>query len=193
MIPLVGYLIIFNDQITGNSKLFHDLFDNPPAISFRLLSMYFGLCFVAFSSSLFALRCPLEIKKYASAEEFIATEEPFIGEIKREIIINTVKRNIDELRVSSYTNKGELMLNYGFAHTGPTAPESREEKATRKASDLRFEMEIYYAILDQDYCVSRQVTGVSYVIGFVFLLCPAISVFLRVAQLLVKEIGHLWQ
>jgi len=46
--------------------------DNHYGVSFRLLSLYMGLCFVAAAVLVYSLRCPREIKGCSTAPDFIA-------------------------------------------------------------------------------------------------------------------------
>jgi hypothetical protein len=56
IIPLVGYLIIFNEKLVGYVDLIHEL-GRPSdklglSVSPRLFQIYFGLCFVAVASAI---------------------------------------------------------------------------------------------------------------------------------------------
>jgi hypothetical protein len=82
VIPIVGYLVLFNEKLQDYLQLSHELLAHQQAGSSglpRLLAIYFGLCFVAMASTLFALFCPLQVKKYATAEEYIAGDEPYLS------------------------------------------------------------------------------------------------------------------
>jgi hypothetical protein len=69
VIPLVGYLIIFNEQVLSYLTLSPEIFGKSVGISTKLLNIYFGLCFVAIASFLFAWFCPLQIRKYGAPVE----------------------------------------------------------------------------------------------------------------------------
>ncbi|UWQ46979.1 hypothetical protein [Leisingera aquaemixtae] len=72
-IPLVGYLIIFNDTIAGLIS-FEELTDGRGTLwlssKTRLQCIYFGLLFLAASSVWFRIRCPKAVKVAASSEEY---------------------------------------------------------------------------------------------------------------------------
>lgn len=81
LIPLVGYLVIFNHEIIDHLELTATIFGaSANATLNKLVLIYFGLVCVAIASVIFAIWCPLEIKRYASPEEYVAGEEPFLSE-----------------------------------------------------------------------------------------------------------------
>ena len=76
IIPLVGYLIIFNEKLASYLELSHELFgvERLPQLPVRLLLKYLGLCLIAGGSIIFSIYCLLEIKKYRSTTEYIGGE-----------------------------------------------------------------------------------------------------------------------
>jgi hypothetical protein len=71
LMPLIGYLIVFNSHVVDVISLSRHLlgFEQQHGLSTYLLSLYFGLCLVAVASM-----CPRVIKKCGSAPEFVAAE-----------------------------------------------------------------------------------------------------------------------
>src|SRR5260370_41575924 len=68
LIPLIGYMILFNERITSYLEIAPS-FEKPiiPYVSnltFRLYCMYFGLCAVAVSSIIYKKRCAKIVKEY---------------------------------------------------------------------------------------------------------------------------------
>ena len=83
VIPLVGYMIIFNDTVVQYLQLTPELFGEEQRaqieervrsvrVSARLLLIYFGLCLIALASTVYAFLCPQEIKRYAMATDYVA-------------------------------------------------------------------------------------------------------------------------
>ena len=76
IMPVVGYLILFNAGLQDDLKL-SDKFGFASEDSFsvvRLYFLYFGLAAIGVASLWFQLRCPAEVKAHGSAYEFINQE-----------------------------------------------------------------------------------------------------------------------
>jgi hypothetical protein len=69
LIPLVGYLIIFNSYVIHYLELAKELVGNPPpsGASTRLLLIYFGLCALAAGSVIYAYMCPEQVQRYTAS------------------------------------------------------------------------------------------------------------------------------
>ena len=85
-IPLIGYMIIFNAYILPYLQLASEIFGNPPHL-WRLYFIYFGLCSLALGSIIYQFWCPPEIKRFASALDYVtATKNANVGSLfKREL------------------------------------------------------------------------------------------------------------
>jgi hypothetical protein len=85
-IPLVGYMIIFNANVLPYLRLASEIFGNAPHF-WRLYFIYFGLCSLALGSIIYQLWCPSEIKRFASALDYVtAAKDANIGSpFKREL------------------------------------------------------------------------------------------------------------
>src|ERR1700739_3748651 len=87
VIPLVGYLILFNENLLHYIQLSRTLFGvdqvsraettdvSAAHVPLRLSSLYFGLCLIAVGSIIHQWFAPEEIKKYGSAPEYIEHEQ----------------------------------------------------------------------------------------------------------------------
>ena len=71
IMPIVGYLIIFNQHVVSALHLDNSLFGSitEEFLISRLRLLYFGLFFTGIGSLLFSLFCPPKIKQYADAVE----------------------------------------------------------------------------------------------------------------------------
>ena len=183
LIPLVGYLVLFNDKVVTYLQLSERIFgQSATAASLnKLLAIYVGLVCVALASAIFALCCPLEVKKYASAEEYIAGEEPFMSERAEGMLEARLKRG-DEIARTSLKNYQD------WNNSRPTA-DSLEEIRRRGQRLFRIEMNLFYEMEDRSQPIARRSAAVLYVVGFVALLFPSASVFLMVMQVLIRDLG----
>jgi hypothetical protein len=75
-IPIVGYLFIFNTEITAYLKLLPIFANNPSTKDIdglnlsRLICLYIGLSCIGIGSILFIIFCPLEISENSDEHEF---------------------------------------------------------------------------------------------------------------------------
>lgn len=152
------------------------------SVSLRLLSIYFGLCFVAAASALFAVVCPLQVKKYSSPEEYIAGDEKHLSELSQGLIEQNLKNgdNIAKERVDGLKSIYEEK---------PT-PENIEELRLRDCKLLRNEMYLYYEMRDRSHAHVRWIVAIFYVIGLGALAVPAVSVFCRVSVVIFRALWN---
>jgi hypothetical protein len=185
LIPLVGYLVLLNDKVVNYLQLSERIVGQATMSGAldRLLVIYVGLVCVALASAIFALCCPLEVKKFASAEEYIAGEEPFMSE-RAEGIVEARLKHGDELARTSLKGYEE------WNESRPT-PDSLEELRRRGRQHFRIEMNLFYEMQDRSRPIARWLAGVLYLAGFVALLAPSASVFLKVMQVLFRDFGLL--
>ena len=84
LIPLIGYMIIFNEQIAKYLELVREVSGSQPralglSVSPRLLLIYFGLCLISFGAIVYRRYCPSEIKRYASSTAFVGGDGPNVS------------------------------------------------------------------------------------------------------------------
>jgi hypothetical protein len=147
----------------------------------KLLMIYCGLVCVALASTIFASCCPLEVKKYASSEEYISGEEPFLSSRAKGILEMRLKTG-DEVARSAHSAYRD------WGNSRPTV-DTLEEIRLREKELFRIEMNLFYDMMDRSCAVGRWSAGVLYSLGFLFLLWPAISVFVKVMIVLAKNVG----
>src|ERR1051325_8141903 len=80
-IPILGYLLIFNNEVVKLLTLHSDFCSgNSCAPSWRLYCFYFGCCLIALGSAVYAVFCPSLIKKYKDAATFFRSDKEFFAE-----------------------------------------------------------------------------------------------------------------
>jgi hypothetical protein len=88
-IPLIGYMVIFNSKVLPALQLSEYIFgnqNNQTYVSWRLLAIYFGLCFLACGAIIYQLRCPAEVKRFATAIDYATVAGSTLGLVDRAII-----------------------------------------------------------------------------------------------------------
>jgi hypothetical protein len=143
LIPLIGYLILLNDTVVAHLGLFGEAAD---ATLMRLLAIYCGLVFVAVASVIFAICCPREVKRYASPEEYVAGDEPFMSE--RQIAIMQKRLTIGDAIARED--------NAGYNDYNESRPSVELVEFRRRARRLeRVQMNLYYEMLDRSCAGGR--------------------------------------
>lgn len=183
IIPLVGYLIIFNENVLHYIELSRELLGGHVIplsdaatgavahVSWRLLCLYFGLCLIAGAAALHQLFCPEKVKKYGSPVEYISyeqghTSERRFGHIERALEANA--RSVVEITALKRLWDG-----------GPAA----DLNARRQEI-----MDLQYRTLDSSRPWARWAAGFLYAGGFVALTVPSVEIFVRVVILFVRTI-----
>lgn len=195
LIPVLGYFILFNENIVGYLDLSKEIFGlrgRAPGITStspvptRLLLLYFGLCFVAVGSMSYELFCPLEIKKYRSPAEYIGDSSDSISvleitQIERRIK-NSIERSIKNSNVKVTLSHAEsLRVRWEKDHDGKII----EDVGTYRKRNGEFEaalLDIYYEVANRRHPIARAVSAAFFGIGFVALAIPSLEAFLRIAS-----------
>lgn len=187
LIPLVGYLFLFNDHFIGWLQLHDAVAPSIPTdsdgteLSWRLLFLYYGLTFVAMATIVYALSCPHICKRYADSVEFSrhvqevhASQAAFAGlvnELQHKVnMANRVPNNIlnaaeDELKLLRDTAAAEAWESL---------------QASERPSVLLRLLVAKYNLMDFERRVFRGATAALYVVGLAMLAIPAAQLFYRV-------------
>jgi hypothetical protein len=140
------------------------------SISPRLFQMYFGLCFIALASAMYACTCPAVVKRHSSAGEYIAMEGDHLGEFalrEMEIALANSNENFDAFRKSV---QNRISMDYSVQEAG------QEVKVSTLA--------LYYDTENERCWFTRLMIFLIYGAGFVIILVPAAKVFWKVSTVL---------
>ena len=182
LIPLIGYLILLNDTVVRHLELSEAVFGAPSGGTLiKLLIIYCGLILVAIASTIFIARCPLEVKRYASSEEYVAGEEPFMSERAIGIVQNRLKIG-DE--IARKDDKG-----YSEHHDARPVSDDPEVRRRRARQLVLIQLNLYFEMLDRSRPFARWAIAVFYAAGIGLLLVPSAMVFWQVMRVLAHEIS----
>ncbi len=164
LIPLIGYLVLFNEKIDGYLNLIGALngADSHYGVSLRLLSLYMGLCFVAAAVMVYSLRCPRDIKGFSTAPDFIGGVQNTISGPSLRII---------EVAVASDPT---LADEFEALRSVRRASEANDPQYVRGLLFLRFGQ------LDRSREYSRFFCILLYAMGFAFISIPSGLVFIKI-------------
>jgi len=185
-IPVIGYMIIFNEQLIHLFELSENLFSSIKVTNStdedvvsedsktRLFYFYFGFTFLGLGSLLFQIFCPNLIKEHGSDREFIK-EELSLMTIKRVNLIldflnNKVPEKSDELV--------QLQNDISFSTSGISNDDmdKRYKSATINLMLMQWQYENWSSKN------ARRFINFFYGIGFLVLAIPSIEMFYKVAK-----------
>jgi hypothetical protein len=189
-IPLIGYLVLFNENLLHYMELSRELFGHnrdPPNgvgtaeayVSWRLLLLYFGLCLVAVASALYGWYCPDEIKLYQLSTDYVASVLRSLSAIGVTRIESALESGDDPARAG--------LRDWRDVQNSRPTPEDDEQFTARLVESTRGVLDLHFEYLNRSHPLARAATAICYVSGFVALLIPSIDVFGRVVYL----VGHL--
>jgi hypothetical protein len=182
LIPLIGYLIIFNDkivpflelsqQITGASS------DYGASISPRLLSIYFGLCLIAVGTAIYSMRCPTEVKYYGSSAAYVGGDGPSLGDFAMEEIEKV-------LRESKYQAEYRKIRERYEPNDVPDLKLITDDQKRQIDNGV---LHLYFRCLNNSHRTMRWLTLLCYGFGTACLLIASIDVFIRVTAILLCRV-----
>jgi hypothetical protein len=181
LLPLVGYFIIFNDALAQSQfvNLIREFEGRTPAslglsIPPRVFQIYFGLCFVAAASALYAWWCPSVVKRHSSAGAYLANEGVHFGEFSvrpLEIAFAQSDVKFDKFRQDVQARiSAEYTVQEAFAEVKSAA------------------LHGYFDTENSRHGFWRGLIAVLYGIGFAILSIPAAKIFWRVCNVLYRII-----
>lgn len=179
LIPLIGYLIIFNEQVARYLELIREVSGSQVrveglSVSPRLLLIYFGLCLISFGAILYRRYCPIEIKRYGSSTEFVGGDGPNVGSIG----LQAMESEVFRVRPDSHADLVNRLRERSFR------AETRQE-ADNARDDFRADlMHAYFDVLDESQPWLRGACTGLLVSGGICLSIPAALVFYRVVRVL---------
>jgi hypothetical protein len=144
LIPVIGYLIIFNEQIAKYLELIKEVSGSQPAthglsVSPRLLSIYFGLCLIAFGAVIYGRYRPIEITNYGSSTAFVGDDGPNVGSAAHRTMESVVFERYPEAH-------GELAARL---NRGGVRSDSREQFENYQTTFLNDLMHLYFDAMDE--------------------------------------------
>jgi hypothetical protein len=175
IIPVVGYLIIFNDKLAGYVDLISEVGGNDRlglSVSPRLFQIYFGFCFVAIASAVYSLACPSIIKRYPSAIDLGAATTGSVGDYGYAIVEKEIFKSPFANEYKALKNHFESLVSENFSM----------EQAHFQVNNALINM--YFALKNSEKPFCRWVCGMGYVIGFGILLITSAKIFYRVCLIL---------
>jgi len=172
LIPLIGYVILFNEKLVEWSRLLTEVGGDKTGISFRLLCIYFGLVFVGMGSTLYSVFCPDRVKRYPRASDYISEAYDSMNAREFNAIRQIVERSLPlDKALVDIGNRLDTLRN----DLGSDIRDLHDYREFRTTI-----LDLYYKLLNERRPTIRIVCSILFGIGFVFLIIPSVSVFIRV-------------
>jgi hypothetical protein len=197
LIPLLGWLLLFNDYVTKHLEVVLSLFGGrfevtidgeKHFVSNRLMLLYVGLVLTSVGAIFYSIWCPDQIKRYVSSPDYIKCDFNHISIRERRRIEQVLEAasggvaaelaslrwrlhldvdNVRQSRAQAFDNQGSAMEEY-----------------TRMANYFNGILDLYYEIQDTSFWFARWLAALFYAAGF--------AVFSWLAVSNVASIAWLW-
>jgi hypothetical protein len=185
LLPLVGYLIIFNKNVADFLQLAAQFAGSGEAhlgISAKLMLVYVGTCAIALGQVIYSIFCPAEVKSYGHVTPYVLDAT----QVTKDFAYEKLE---DSLRNSAYRPE-YVRIRDRYERDG--SPISEEQKAHVNNGILH----LYFQFLDNKWRAARWCTAACYGLGFLCLAVPSAGVFYRVMAIIVgvirTDIGELF-
>jgi hypothetical protein len=116
LVPIIGYLLLFNEYLLQYFKLSPEIFKAKTETSgigwltlWRLYVIYFGLCFFAGGSILYNLFCPQIIKRYERFSEFSGGESDYLPGRDLGRLYFIINNNLKKVSTATSTEINSLL------------------------------------------------------------------------------------
>ncbi len=180
IVPVIGYMIIFNENIIQLFELSKEVFTElvPGSKSSvqgvsgdsktRLYYFYFGLTFLGTGSIIYQIFCPGIIKEHGSDRQYIREEAPLITLKRFESLLDALE-GITKKQLIDFKERLDMIQTF--------SPGAEEKARMNMTTDLFI---IQWRLENESYFVIRVITFLLYMVGFGFLAIPSIQMFGKV-------------
>ncbi|EJB04820.1 hypothetical protein Rleg9DRAFT_3679 [Rhizobium leguminosarum bv. trifolii WSM597] len=175
LMPFIGYLILLQDKVIGLMGPFASTgVALEPKLSIGFYLLYFGLFIFGSASFLFHIACPVIMKRFYSAEEYVERMQTLItaSELKAKLVLI-----IDEAGAESETGK-EASLYHSSISAGMT---TQAQPAVRN-----FTLRAYFDNVEKSHASIRLAVFILFSAGIFLTTIPSLIALIRVLSDFVK-------
>ncbi|WP_438461983.1 hypothetical protein [Marinomonas sp. PE14-40] len=199
LMPFIGYLILFNQELVNYlelSKAVLNIADDNVEVSntsiSRLYYLYFGLTFVGASSILFSLVCPSIIKANSTEYEFSDHELKVMTHERLFMLIRSFEyklvRESDLIKSleKSYSNfiDARNIAAIEATKTGVDVDEREKDIELVESKNILRKAWRYHRYSSPTW---RFIISIGYLVGFALVLIPSAQVFIKVINIIVLK------
>lgn len=195
LVPIIGYFIIFNDSLVHHLNLSRFYIgENEPANSYRLFFIYFGLCFIGFSSLIFQIFCPEPFKFHSHLVDYVEREINIISEFRIHQIVKRIQKFYDEIINNDHpmtlyekeTTEAAIRTWESFTNNSTPSQNDFDMRESEKIHDrLHHDIKVealkaYWLVMNGYKKSARRIVSIGYLIGLFLLSIPTIDTFVKV-------------
>ena len=192
LVPFIGYLILFNNELVTYLQLTKELLNieagKPNESISRLYFLYLGLTFIGFGSIAFSVFCPKIVKSSSTEYEFSDSEFSIMTHKRLFTLMQPFKSMQEHSR---YLNRefDYYFSAYQNALKEFKEPESEKEAIEKRTAAIEGKAARTFLGLVWEYSLDYEISkrlfvSVLYAIGFTLVLIPSGQVFVKVVGLL---------
>jgi len=178
IVPIVGYFILFNENISTYLRIISDIdsthLNTGP--SWKIISTYYGLTFIAIGSIIYGIYCPKEIKEHRSDNEYIAHKMQFIHESELSFIENTLSNVRSYRAINLYIHEKYMKDAYRPPAIRSQIPNEGSIRLNQKT------LYYYYKYLNTGNTVARVASYSFFIFGSIVTFFPSLSMFVNVTR-----------
>ncbi|WP_217511759.1 hypothetical protein [Vibrio metschnikovii] len=194
IMPFLGYLILFNNEIIIYFELSKSALGIDSAVieavSFnRLYQLYFGLMIVGLASLLFSLFCPQIIK--TNADEYSYYEKELFSMTEKHLITkcDMLNKSISEMEQSNLRkvidcyNNASTDAENKRAHSVITREQIYSVTENNKKEAISDALKVEWLFRTNSMPKLRLIISIFYGVGFAILIYPSANIFLKVCSI----------
>ena len=176
-IPILGYMLIFNDRVVSYLQIHTDFCQSSGCgVSWRLYFFYFGCCFIALGSAVYAVFCPALIKKHKDASAFFAEEKDFLSHSSS---LGHLLGRIEEVKGSPASDPGNVLKDLVARNEGVRS---------NNMNMLAGPMNEHYYYENRRRAAARIMTFIAYLLGLALLIAPTVYTAYQIAMIAFRPI-----
>lgn len=188
-VPVIGYLILFNEHFVEYFYLSEKFVWNDEKIrsgsdvNYRLFFIYFGLSFIGFGSLIFQLFCPSQIKDYLSMALYVESERNMgsparFQHVRDQIHTEYSRRYKNSALMSKYMHRLITTLSeFGGKKEGAVVLGEKVVEPTEVDNET---LKADYFLSNIRHTKIRFIITIMYALGFFMISIPTLDTFVRV-------------
>ena len=178
LVPIFGYLIIFNQEIVKLLTIHSEFCVSPDRcrITWKLMSLYFGGCAFALGSIIYTASCPEVIKRHQTATDFFEKEKMFYALGEHLKFLFSI---VDAYSPRALTDPSSQALRQ-IAH-------ERNTVGTGELNVLAGIMGAFWQIENRRRFWLRVLTFTSFALGAVLVAVPTLATFFEICLIALRQ------
>jgi hypothetical protein len=190
LMPVIGYLIIFNTQLAQFMSVSADLIGVDQNISEmisnrNLYFLYFGLLIFSISNILYHVFCPSIIKLFISEYEFYSSENNIITTARYKELLSALATKFNYIPTREIKNSLEPFDSAEGVNSG------NRERWLKTNSDLIMEtLNVTYKYLNEEKILVRICITGGYLVSVILISVPTAIICFKIIQNIIPSLNN---